>query len=70
MPVDPNKRAEIVAAAEKKYGKNVMHKSSEFERIMRIPFDSIEMNVATGGGIPIGRWSRFWGGESSAKDYR
>lgn len=67
MAVDTSKIADIVKAVEKEYGKNVIHKSSQFERIMRIPFDSIEMNVITGGGVPIGRWSRFWGGESSGK---
>lgn len=65
--VDPKAIEEIIAAAEKSYGENVIHKSSEFQRILRIPFDSIELNVATGGGVPIGRWSRFWGGESSGK---
>jgi len=65
--VDPSKRDELVKAIEKEYGKNIIHKSSEFERIIRIPFDSIELNVATGGGIPVGRWSRLWGGESSGK---
>jgi recombination protein RecA len=65
--VNPDAMKDIIAAAEKKYGENIIHKSSEFQRILRIPFDSIEMNVATGGGVPVGRWSRFWGGESSGK---
>jgi recombination protein RecA len=65
--VNPEGMKDIIAAAEKSYGENIIHKSSDFQRILRIPFDSIELNVATGGGVPIGRWSRFWGGESSGK---
>lgn len=65
--VDPKNIEDIIQSVEKAYGENVIHKSSEFQRILRIPFDSIELNVATGGGVPVGRWSRFWGGESSGK---
>lgn len=65
--VDPSTINEIVAAVEKEYGEQSMHKGSEAQRVARIPFPSLELNIASGGGIPLGRISRVFGAYSSGK---
>lgn len=67
MPVDTTKLPEIIKAIEKTYKGNPMHTGNDFERVPRIPFPSLELNIATGGGVPLGRISRFFGAYSSAK---
>lgn len=66
MVVDPSKLGEITAQTEKKY-KVAFHAGSEYPKLIRIPFDSTELNMATGGGVPMHRMSRIWGHESSGK---
>lgn len=65
--VNPQTIDEVVSAVEKQYGKNIVHSGSEFQRVAKIPFPSLELNIATGGGIPLGRLSRFFGAWSSGK---
>lgn len=65
--VDPSKIPETIAAIEKRYDKNTIFKGSEYQRVPRIPFPSIELNIATGGGIPLGRATRIFGEFSSGK---
>jgi recombination protein RecA len=67
MTVDPNKLDEIVAAVEKQYGKDKLHLGSAAQKIPRIPFPSLELNIATGGGLPLGKISRFYGNYSGGK---
>ncbi len=66
MAIDTAKLSEINALAKKKY-KKTFHAGSEHPNITRIPFHSPELNIATGGGVPLGRMSRIWGHESSGK---
>lgn len=40
---------------------------SESPRVRRIPTGSPMLDYATGGGVPLGRWTRLWGGKSSGK---
>lgn len=35
--------------------------------VSKIPTGSLELDYATGGGIPVGRWTRMYGGPSSGK---
>lgn len=65
--VNPQTINEVVSAIEKQYGENMVHSGSEFQRVAKIPFPSLELNIATGGGIPLGRLSRFFGAWSSGK---
>jgi recombination protein RecA len=67
MPVDTSKIPEIIKLIEKQYEAGNIHTGNEVQSVPRIPFPSYELNVATGGGVPIGRISRFWGGYSSGK---
>lgn len=64
--VDTDKLTEINALAKKKY-KKTFQSGSERPHITRIPFHSPELNIATGGGVPLGRMTRIWGHESSGK---
>lgn len=65
--VNPDQIDEIIKAVEKEYGKGTIHSGSSFQRVAKIPFPSLELNIATGGGIPIGRQTRFFGAYSSGK---
>jgi len=67
MPVDINEIDNVVAAVEKEYGTLSIHKGSEAQKVPRIPYPSLELNIATGGGAPIGRISRWFGNYSSGK---
>lgn len=66
MPVDPSQLDKTIAKIKETYG-DVVHRGSERPKLSRIPFDSLELNYATGGGIPIGRFSHLYGGFSSGK---
>jgi protein RecA len=67
MPVDPSLLPKAIAKIHETYGKNAIHKAAEKQALRRIPTGSLELDWATGGGIPIGRWAHFYGGYSSAK---
>lgn len=66
MSVDPDDLDEIIAKINRKYLGSIK-KGSEFDAAQRISTGSLELDVAMGGGIPIGRWSRLYGGYSSTK---
>jgi recombination protein RecA len=66
MAINPSLLDDIASDTQKKY-KIKFRKGSEVPSVQRIPFLSPELNVATGGGIPLGRISRLWGEESSGK---
>lgn len=57
----------IIARIRANYGDGKAGRASEEPPVGRIPTGSLELDYATGGGIPIGRWSRFYGGPSSGK---
>lgn len=59
--------AKIIAAAEKKLGKGAIHKGSETEQVHHLPFRSPNMNYATEGGAPFGRFMAAYGDESVGK---
>jgi recombination protein RecA len=67
VPVDSSALARDIEAIEKKYGKGSIVKGNPELEIPRIPTGSLELDYITGGGIPIGRYSRFYGGYMSAK---
>lgn len=67
MPVDPSKFDEAAAAIKKRYGASAVSSASDAPAVARIPSGSYEIDYATGGGVPIGRFSRFYGGYSSGK---
>jgi recombination protein RecA len=66
MPVNPDDYDDIIARINRKYEGDI-RKGNDFESASRISTGSIELDAAMGGGIPIGRWSRFYGGYSSTK---
>jgi RecA/RadA recombinase len=66
LAVDASKKAELVSAMQSKYEGSVLNGDS-LHNPPRIPFENLELNYITGGGIPMGRWSRFYGGWSSTK---
>lgn len=67
MPVDPSKLNDIIAASKKRFHTELIHNGDVTPPVYRIPFDSIELNLATYGGAPMGRMIRLWGGFSSGK---
>lgn len=67
MPVDPSQADRVHAQIEKVYGKGVVHAGDETPALKRISTGNIELDIATGGGIPMGRWCHLWGGYSSGK---
>lgn len=66
MPVDTSRKAEMVSAMESKYEGSVVAGNKLFNP-PRIPFENLELNYITDGGVPMGRWSRFYGAWSSTK---
>lgn len=66
-PVDTSLLDSIIAEANKKYGEEVIHPGDKTAPVYRIPWDSLELNLATYGGAPMGRVIRLWGGPSSCK---
>jgi RecA/RadA recombinase len=66
MPVDPSGLQDALEKIAKQY-KDVVRMGDRYDNPRRIPFESPMMNYVTGGGIPVGRWSRMWGQSSSGK---
>lgn len=66
MTIDTSLLDDIAAKTKKKYG-NTFYKASDHPEVTRIPFGSHELNIATGGGAPLGYITRFWGEESAGK---
>lgn len=69
MPVHQDEYQEIVNRINRKYGSDIK-RGNEMEHPPRISSGSLELDVAMGGGVPVGRWTRFWGGYSSTKTLR
>lgn len=68
-PVNPDDYNEIVARINKKYEGDI-RRGDEFDAAARVSTGSLELDLAMGGGVPIGRWSRFYGGYHSTKTLR
>jgi recombination protein RecA len=60
---------EIVAKINKKYGDSI-RRGGDYEIVPRISTGSLELDLAMGGGVPVGRWTRFYGGYASGKTLR
>jgi recombination protein RecA len=67
--VDNSQRAveEALALIEREHGKGTVRMGNEYDHPARISTGSLMLDAITHGGIPIGRWSRFYGGRSSGK---
>src|SRR5581483_3142284 len=62
------KFAQLAAAFEKKWpGQTAVASNLSLKGIPRISTGNIAMDVATDGGIPRGRITRYWGAPKSAK---
>ena len=66
MSVRPEDYDEIVARINKKYSGDI-RRGNDFEIIPRISTGSLELDLAMSGGVPVGRWTRFYGGYHSTK---
>jgi recombination protein RecA len=66
LGVHPSEYNEIIAKINKKYEGSV-HKGNDTPKVDRISTGSLELDVAMGGGVPTGRFTRFYGGYSSGK---
>jgi recombination protein RecA len=67
LPVDPSQLEKALVKIRAEYGEGGIHMGEDKSPIARIPTGAIELDMVTGGGIPIGRMSHFYGGFSSAK---
>jgi protein RecA len=68
--VDPSQLENAMAAVAREYGKESIRKGGVSQGpIDRIPTGSLELDVATNGGIPMGRITRMWGAPSSGKSF-
>lgn len=67
MPVDTSQLPKALEKIEKAYGAGSIRAGDGKPSVGRISTGAMELDYATGGGIPIGRWSHFYGGYSSAK---
>jgi recombination protein RecA len=65
-PVDSSNHEAVVNALEKRY-KGTILRGDEHDIPLRIPTGSLELDYITGGGIPMGRYTRMFGGYSSTK---
>lgn len=65
--VDPTNLDEAIARIRKRYGAEAVMPASQKSEVKRIPFGDIQLDWATDGGVPLGRWSHFYGPESAGK---
>lgn len=67
MPVNPDTLDKALAHIRKQYGPGSVVAGDETPFVSRIPTGALELDLATNGGIPIGRWTHKFGGYMSAK---
>ena len=67
MPVDPSQLKEVMAASAKNFSGGNVRFGSDVPKIDRISWGSLELDLATWGGAPMGRVIRPWGSKHSAK---
>lgn len=67
MPLDKTNLEKVLSAISKQYGDSEVHYASDYPELQRIPTGSLELDAATHGGIPLGRWSHFYGPPGGAK---
>jgi len=61
VAVRPEDYDEIVAKINKKYEGDI-RKGNDYEKVSRISTGSLSLDLAMDGGVPMGRWTRFYGG--------
>lgn len=66
MPVDPSQLSRTLDTIKSQY-KDAVRSPLKDPTIGRIPTGDPMLDWAIGGGIPLGRWSHFYGGYGSAK---
>lgn len=66
MAVRPEDYDAIIAKIAKKYEGDI-RKGDDYEIVPRISTGSLELDAAMSGGVPVGRWTRFYGGYHSTK---
>lgn len=59
----------IIAQINKKHGEGTISTADNFPKITRIPSGSLLLDLAIGGGIPVGRIGELFGAESSGKTW-
>jgi len=64
--VDTTQLDAVLDAIERQYP-GAVHDGATNQPVSRVSTGSLELDYATGGGVPIGRISHFWGGWSSGK---
>jgi len=67
MALETENLEKVLNAIKKQYGESEIHFGSEFPDLKRIPTGSLELDAATFGGIPLGRWCHFHGPPGGAK---
>ena len=65
--VDPTQRDDVIAQIRKVYDDHTVMKASSMPNVRRLPFEQPALDYISGGGVPWGRMSRFWGGWGSCK---
>lgn len=67
-PVKVDQLDNVLATVKKRFnGAETIRAGNETPDVYRIPWDSLELNLATFGGAAMGRMIRLWGGFSSCK---
>lgn len=66
-PIDEAEFLKVGAQIEKKWGKGTVRNGSDMPSVLHVPSGSYSFDYMSDGGPPVRRWSRFFGGESSAK---
>ena len=68
--VDEDRINRIIKEIEAQYGEGTASRGDDEPPLERISTGSLELDYATGGGIAVGRWSRFYGPKSSGKSIK
>lgn len=66
-PVDVNSLDKALDVIRKAYGDESIRKTQDTNALVRIPTGDPMLDWAIGGGVPLGRWSHWYGGYASAK---
>lgn len=66
-PVDPSQLDRALAQIRSEYGDSSVRMGSAYSDPPRISTGSLELDIITGGGIPIGRMNHWYGGQFSGK---
>jgi recombination protein RecA len=67
MTADQGQLNRALAAIKREYGDDTVRMGIDQHSPERIPTGALELDIVLRGGVPIGRWSHFYGGQFSAK---